>query len=41
MSELANIRITRETLRIVAESSYRVDGKAVRFPDVDFRAAEV
>lgn len=41
MSELANIRITREALRIVAESSYRVDGKDVRFPDVDFRAAEV
>ena len=41
MSELANIRITRETLRIVAESSYRVGGADVRFPDVDFRAAEV
>ena len=41
MSELSNIRITRETLRIVAESSYRVDGKDVRFSDVDFRAAEV
>lgn len=41
MSELANIRITRETLRIVAESSYRVGGADGRFPDVDFRAAEV
>lgn len=41
MSELTNIRITRETLRIVAESSYRVGGEEVRFPDVDFRAAEV
>ena len=26
MSELANMRITRETLRIVSEASYRVDG---------------
>ncbi len=41
MSGLANIRITSETLRIVAKSSYRVDGKNVSFPDVDFRAAEV
>ena len=41
MSELANIRVTRETLRIVAESSYRVADKDVRFPNVDFREAEV
>ncbi len=41
MSELANMRITRETLRIVSEASYRVDGEEVRFPNVDFRYAEV
>lgn len=41
MSELGNIRITRETLSIISDGAYRVAGREVRFPEVDFRAAEV
>ena len=41
MSEFGNIRITRETLSIVSDCAYCVAGQAVRFPAVDFRAAEV
>lgn len=41
MSEFGNIRITRETLSIVSDCAYSVAGREVRFPAVDFRAAEV
>ena len=41
MSELGNIRIARETLSIVSDCAYCVAGQEVRFPEVDFRAAEV
>ena len=41
MGELANIRLTYETLSIVSDCAYCVAGREVRFPNVDFRAAEV
>ena len=41
MSELGNIRITSETLSIVSDCAYRVAGRSVRFPVIDFKVAEV
>ena len=41
MGELANIRLTYETLSIVSDCAYCVASREVRFPNVDFRAAEV